>query len=42
MRFIAILNHTPHQFTFGLTPSVHCLAFPSGSQTLKGGVKYAH
>ena len=40
MHFIAIPNHTPHQFTFGLTPSVHCLASPSGSQTLKGGVNF--
>ena len=37
-RFIATPSYTPHQFTFGLTPSVHCRAFPSGCPTLKGGV----
>ena len=38
MRFIASPNYTPHRIAFGLTPSALRLAFPSGSQTLKGGV----
>ena len=37
-RFIAIPDYPPHRIAFGLTPLAHRLAFPSGSQTLKGGV----
>gem|GEM_PF-1570075 len=37
MRFIAIPNHTPHQFTFGLTPSVHCRSSRGGKTDPQGG-----
>ena len=33
-------KNSPHRFACGLTPLALRLAFPSGSQTLKGGVKF--